>query len=223
MRVIVERVTVKAKSLKDLRIEYTRGGLAESEIDADPLVQFSIWFDQAREVTGHEPNAMTLAIADTDGFPSARVVLLKEFDQRGFVFYTSYSSRKGDILAENPRASLLFYWPELERQIRIEGNCVKVTRAQTVAYFESRPRGSQIAAHLGSQSQVVSSREELAAKYRFLEDEFQGRSIQPPDYWGGYAVIPSEYEFWQGRPNRLHDRIRYRLDEDAWTVERLGP
>ncbi len=214
---------MNAKSLKDLRIEYTRGGLAESEIDADPLVQFSIWFDQAREVTGHEPNAMTLATADTNGFPSARVVLLKEFDQSGFVFYTSYSSRKGDVLAENPRASLLFYWPELERQVRIEGHCVKVTRAQTDEYFESRPRGSQIAAHLGSQSRVVSSREELAANYKLLEGKFQGRSIQPPDYWGGYAVIPSEFEFWQGRPNRLHDRIRYRLDEDAWTFERLGP
>jgi pyridoxamine 5'-phosphate oxidase len=211
------------KSLKDLRIEYTRGGLAESEIDADPLVQFSIWFDQAREVTGHEPNAMTLATADANGSPSARVVLLKEFGQSGFVFYTSYGSRKGDVLAENPLASLLFYWPELERQVRIEGNCVKVTRAQSAEYFESRPRGSQIAAHLGSQSRVVSSREELAANYKSLEDVFQGRSIQPPDYWGGYAVVPSEYEFWQGRPNRLHDRIRYRPDRNAWTVERLGP
>ncbi|CAN5554377.1 pyridoxamine 5'-phosphate oxidase [soil metagenome] len=211
------------KSLKDLRIDYTRGGLAESEVDADPLVQFSHWFDQAREVTGQEPNAMTLAIADANGFPSSRIVLLKEFGQNGFVFYTSYASRKGDVLAENPRASLLFYWPELERQVRIEGSSVKVSRAQTVDYFESRPRGSQIAAHLGSQSRVVSSRDELAANYKTLEGEFQGRSIQPPDYWGGYAVVPLEYEFWQGRPNRLHDRIRYRLVEEAWKVDRLGP
>jgi pyridoxamine 5'-phosphate oxidase len=204
-------------------MDYTRAALDEREVDPDPFRQFALWFDQARDVTGHEANAMTVATVSDDGMPMARTVLLKGFDERGLVFYTSYDSAKGEELAANPRASLLFYWPELERQVRVAGQVTSVSREESCDYFKARPRGSQIAAHLNQQSRVVPSRAFLEQEFARLEAEFGNGEIEPPGYWGGYRVAPEMFEFWQGRPSRLHDRVRYRLEDGFWVIERLGP
>jgi pyridoxamine 5'-phosphate oxidase len=211
-------------SLAHLRKDYTIGGLVETDVDPDPLRQFALWFEQARTVTGHEPNAMTVATAGADSTPTARMVLLKGFDERGFVFYTNYESAKGRDLDENPRAALLFYWPELERQVRISGDVERVSREESERYFHSRPRGSQIGAAVSKQSSVIPSREYLEEAVSRFELEYDGADIPLPDSWGGYRVRPRWIEFWQGRPNRLHDRLRYERDaEGAWNIVRLSP
>ncbi len=210
-------------SLSDLRKEYIRAGLDESDADPDPIEQFRKWFDEALAADLHEPNAMTLATATPDGKPSARVVLLKGFDARGFVFYTNYEGRKGRELAENPRAALVFYWGELERQVRVEGRVWRVLEEESDAYYASRPRGSRLGAWASAQSRSVERRELVEERLRELEREYTGREVPRPPFWGGYRVEPEEIEFWQGRENRLHDRLVYRWSSDGWRIERLQP
>ncbi|MDW8146230.1 MAG: pyridoxamine 5'-phosphate oxidase [Roseiflexaceae bacterium] len=210
-------------SIADLRKEYTRHGLSESDIDPDPLVQFQRWFDQAVELGLIEPNAMTLATATPDGRPSARMVLLKGVDNGGFVFFTNYESRKGVELTMNPWAALVFYWPELERQVRVEGRVERISPEESDAYFASRPNGSRIGAWASRQSSVIGSRAELEQRVAELERLYANREIPRPPFWGGFRVIPDAIEFWQGRPNRLHDRLRYRRDAGRWIIERLSP
>jgi len=207
----------------DLRKEYTRAGLAESDVAPDPVKQFRRWFDAALDAGLHEPNAMTVATATPEGRPSARVVLLKGFDGRGFVFYTNYEGRKGRELEENNRAALLFYWGELERQVRIEGTVSRVPKAESDAYYASRPRGSRLGAWASEQSRTVEGRGVLEDRIGDLEAEYEGREVPRPPFWGGYRVEPEVVEFWQGRENRLHDRIVYRREDGGWKIERLQP
>lgn len=210
--------------MADLRTEYTRSGLHESDAHAGPVEQFRRWFDEALAAGLHEPNAMTVATATPDGRPSARVVLLKGFDERGFVFYTNYDGRKGRELEENPRATLLFYWGELERQVRIEGRVRRVAGEESDAYFASRPRGSRLGAAASRQSRPVGSRGLLEERLRELEAAYKGRGVPRPGFWGGYRVEPESFEFWQGRQNRLHDRLVYRRERaEGWVMERLQP
>lgn len=211
-------------SLADIRKEYTQSGLSEADADPNPFGQFQKWFDQALAAQLLEPNGMTLATIAPDGKPRARIVLLKNFDERGFVFYTNYESHKGQELTQTPWAALVFWWTELERQVRIEGRVEKVSDAESDAYFHSRPVGSQLGAWASEQSQVVSSREVLDRRLQELKEKYQDRDIPRPPHWGGYRVIPTAIEFWQGRPNRLHDRLQYqRLEDGTWGIERLSP
>ena len=212
-----------ARDVADLRKEYTRAGLDGTDVAPDPTEQFRRWFDEALGAGLHEPNAMTVATATPEGRPSARVVLLKGFDGRGFVFYTNYEGRKGRELERNPRAALLFYWGELERQVRIEGTVSRVSEEESDAYYASRPRGSRLGAIASEQSRVVEGREVLEARIADLEAEYEGREVPRPAFWGGYRVEPEAMEFWQGRENRLHDRILYRRDGGGWKIERLQP
>ena len=211
------------ENLPRLRKEYALAGLNEAEAAADPFAQFGHWFDQALSASLREPNAMTVATATRDGVPSARVVLLKQWDERGFVFYTNYEGQKGRELAENPVAALVFYWPELERQVRIVGAVARTTFEESDRYFQSRPLGSRLGALVSHQSSVIPDRTHLEARLLQLEAEYRDTAPPLPDYWGGYRVSPHSFEFWQGRPNRLHDRLRYRLAGGAWVVERLSP
>ena len=206
-----------------LREEYTRTGLAEADVAADPVVQFRAWFRDALAADLHEPNAMTLATTTLDGRPSARVVLLKGYDERGFVFYTNYEGRKAVEIEANPTCSLLFYWGELERQVRIEGRASRLAGEESDAYFANRPRGSQLGAWASEQSRPVENKSVLKERVRALEDEYEGRGIPRPPFWGGYMVEPHTIEFWQGRENRLHDRLVYRREDGAWRIERLQP
>jgi pyridoxamine 5'-phosphate oxidase len=211
-------------SFADLRREYMSRGLSESDLDPDPFQQFRAWYEEAVAAGLMEPNAMTLATATRDGRPSARMVLLKGFDADGFRFYTNYESRKGHELAENPWAALVLFWVELERQVRIEGRVMQSPPQESDAYFQSRPLGSQLGAWASHQSQVIPNREALERRMADLEAEYTGQSAPRPPYWGGYRVVPSVIEFWQGRPNRLHDRLRYqRRDDGTWLIERLSP
>ncbi len=205
-----------------LRTEYRKASLDESEVQSSPLAQFDRWFQEALAVEVPEGNAMTLATCDANRRPSARVVLLKDFDPRGFVFYTNYESHKGHDLADNNRAALLFFWPSLERQIRIQGRVEQVSAADSNAYFASRPLGSRIGAWASKQSEVIASRTDLEARWAAFEAEFGDNPPRPP-HWGGYRVVPQVMEFWQGRESRLHDRIRYRLTKGEWKIERLAP
>jgi pyridoxamine 5'-phosphate oxidase len=206
-----------------LRREYARAGLRESDVEEDPIEQFRRWFDEALAADLHEPNAMTLATATLEGRPSARVVLLKGFDERGFVFYTSYEGRKATELEINPYCALVFYWGELERQVRIEGRVSRVPDEESDAYFAGRPRGSQLGAWVSEQSRPVRDRGALEERLRGLEAEYEGREVPRPPFWGGYRVEPETVEFWQGREDRLHDRLRYRRSDGLWRRERLQP
>lgn len=208
--------------LADLRQQYTMAEFSEENALDDPFEQFRVWFEDTQKENLIEANAMCLATADALGRPDARMVLLKGIDH-GFVFYTNLDSAKGKELAANPNAALCFHWKELERQVRIRGAVEPVDRAMADEYFHSRPRGSQLGAWLSRQSTVVANREELERKYREAEKEFEGREVPLPDDWGGYRVIPEEMEFWQGRRDRLHDRLRYRREGERWIRERLSP
>lgn len=215
-------------SLADIRQEYTAAGLTETELDPNPFTQFARWFQQAVESEVPEPTGMTLATANSAGQPSARVVLLKGFDERGFVFFTNYEGRKANDLAANPQAAISFWWSQLQRQVRIEGTVEKVADAESDEYFASRPFGSRIGAWASEQSRVISGREELEAQVReiesrFADEQFASSQIPRPSFWGGYRLRPTTIEFWQGRPSRLHDRLRYRLHEGEWAIERLSP
>lgn len=209
--------------LKDIRSEFSKGELSKNHVYKDPIEQFKQWFNQAVKFEIPEVNAMTIATASLLGFPSARIVLLKEVDEKGFVFFTNYEGRKGEDLDQNPQAALLFFWKELEQQIRVEGIVEKTSERESDAYFNSRPLESKISAIVSNQSNVVQSRELLEEKYvNCLKDNFE-KEIKRPENWGGYLVIPERIEFWQGRTNRLHDRILYTKIENEWKIERLEP
>jgi pyridoxamine 5'-phosphate oxidase len=208
-----------------LRKEYTLHGLHRKDLLPNPIQQFKAWFEESVRTAGdREPNAMTLATADREARPAARVVLLKGFDARGFVFFTNYESRKGRDLGENPRAALNFHWPWLERQIQIEGNATKVSRDESQAYFDKRPLKSRLSAIISPQSNPVSSRAELEQRFEQVSAQYADRNPPVPEFWGGYRVAPERMEFWQGRENRLHDRFLYTITIDgSWRIERLGP
>jgi pyridoxamine 5'-phosphate oxidase len=211
-------------SLADLRKDYSLSGLAEKDLARDPFRQFDKWFQEAEAAKIVEPNAMTLATATRDGRPAARTVLLKGVDGRGFVFYSNYESRKGREIDATQRATLLFPWIALERQVIIEGSVSKVSREEAEAYFHSRPLPSQLSAWVSQQSSVISGRKVLESTMQELEKKYAGSVVPLPPHWGGYRVNPETVEFWQGRRSRLHDRLRYRRIEDgSWTVERLAP
>jgi len=197
--------------------------LNETSVDKNPFIQFDKWYDSILNSKLNEPTAMMLSTADVNGNPSARIVLLKEIDDSGFVFYTNYGSRKGKDLKENPKAALTFFWDELLRQIRIEGRIEKINRETSKEYFSSRPRESQIGAWVSAQSSVIPNREILENKFDELEEKFGNEEIPLPDFWGGYRVIPNYFEFWQGRENRLHDRICYKKENNEWHIFRIAP
>ncbi|MDX1941577.1 MAG: pyridoxamine 5'-phosphate oxidase [Saprospiraceae bacterium] len=211
--------------IEHLRQDYRLASLEISDVKAHPVDQFEKWFQEALNAGVPEPNAMTLATCTSEGRPSARIVLLKSFDEQGFSFYTNYNSRKGQDFTQNPYAALVFWWVELERQVRIEGRVEKVLPEQSIEYFQSRPKGSQIGAWASPQSQVIADRAELEQKVAALQEQYEKSEVLPrPEHWGGYLVRPDLLEFWQGRSNRLHDRIQYRLQEDKnWKIERLAP
>jgi pyridoxamine 5'-phosphate oxidase len=211
-------------SIADLRKEYSSQSLSETDIEPSPINQFEKWWRQAVNSQIDEPNAMILATASSDGMPAARTMLLKGFDSKGFVFFTNYKSYKAMHLEENPKACLVFFWKELERQVRITGLVKKVSEKESDDYFFSRPRGSQIGAWTSPQSQVIENRDWLDKRFLELSEQFKEKELKRPPHWGGYLITPVIVEFWQGRPSRLHDRIQYTLEEDgSWKIERLSP
>ncbi|MDF0717522.1 pyridoxamine 5'-phosphate oxidase [Muricauda sp. 334s03] len=213
------------KDLGDYRKSYEKSELTEASVKENPLEQFQKWFHETEASDGvDEPNAMTVSTIGLDGFPKSRVVLMKKFTFEGFIFYTNYQSEKGRAIEANPSVCLSFFWPNMERQVIIKGKAEKIAENLSDGYFESRPHGSQLGAVVSDQSEVVPSREYLEGKLKELEQEYEGKEVPRPQYWGGYLVRPISIEFWQGRPNRLHDRIRYSLQEDYdWKIERLAP
>ena len=210
--------------VSDLRRSATGPGLEREDLDDDPILQFERWFRDACDSDRMDPNAMALSTVDADLRPASRTVLLKYFDERGFVFFTNLESSKADHIAVNDNVALLFFWRELGRQVSIRGTAAKIPTAETLKYFATRPRGSQIGAWVSSQSSIVSTRSLLEAKFEELKQKFRDREIPLPSFWGGYRVTPTEIEFWQGRENRLHDRFLYtRQDDDRWRIDRLAP
>ena len=212
------------KNLHDYRKSYEKGSLTEDTVLKNPLEQFATWFvDAEKTPTVEEPNAMTLSTVDTQGVPKARVVLLKEFTQEGFVFYTNYTSGKAQAIAQNNKVCISFFWPSLERQIIITGMAVKISQEKSIAYFNKRPRESQLGALVSDQSTSIVSREALEEKLLDLEKQYQTKPIVKPAHWGGYLIQPTSYEFWQGRSSRLHDRIKYTKINNSWNIGRLQP
>jgi len=212
------------KTLSEIRTDYQAATLNEGDVLSSPFQQFDKWFREALEAEVLEVNAMTLATATPDGKPSARVVLLKGLDERGFTFFTNYHSDKGQMLAANPYAALTFFWPELERQVRIEGEIEKVSHEESDEYFASRPKGSQVGAWVSEQSHIIKSREELDKRLEELTIQYENEPVVRPPHWGGYRLLPSSVEFWQGRPSRLHDRLKYtKGNEGFWKLDRLSP
>jgi pyridoxamine 5'-phosphate oxidase len=212
------------KDLGDYRKSYDKSALMEDSISENPMELFQKWFYEVEASEGvDEPNAMTVSTIGLDGFPKNRVVLLKKYTHEGFIFYTNYESEKGIAIAENPNVCISFFWPNLERQIIIKGKAEKIAKNLSDGYFESRPDGSKLGAIVSDQSTVIPSREVLENKLKTLEEKYEHEEIERPDWWGGYIVKPNSIEFWQGRPNRLHDRIRYSLESIDWKMERLAP
>lgn len=212
------------KNIADLRQDYTLQDLNEYEIDPNPFIQFKSWFEQAVAAQLPEPNAMTLATSSPDGKSSARMVLLKNFDERGFVLFTNYNSHKGKELTANPHAALVFWWAELERQVRIVGSVEKISAQESDQYFEVRPPRSRLGAWASNQSEVIASREVLEAQLQEFQRKYENQEIPRPPHWGGFRVIPQQIEFWQGRSSRLHDRLLYtHLNDGSWKIERLSP
>lgn len=211
------------ENIQNLRQDYRAAELSEADIDKNPIAQFAKWFKDALDAKLYEPNVMTLATADLSGKPSSRILLLKGFDEDGFVFFTNYNSKKGKDLQENPQAAMQFFWPELERQVRIEGIVTKATAEASTAYFHSRPKGSQIGASASPQSTVIPDREILEERVKELTATYQETEVPRPEHWGGYVMKPAHIEFWQGRPSRLHDRITYTSVNGVWTINRLAP
>ncbi len=210
-------------NISNLRKEYGKFSLDIKDVDKNPLVQFNVWFEQSLKSGVEEPNAMNIATVDQNGRPSSRTVLLKGVDDSGFLFFTNYNSRKGNQLKENPYATIVFLWLELQRQVIIEGKVEKISDSESDEYYNSRPFQSRIGAWTSEQSKEVDSREELEQKFTELEETFKGKNIPRPNYWGGYRLIPDRIEFWQGRENRLHDRIVYVLENKNWKIVRLSP
>ena len=210
-------------NLADLRLSYTKAGLTEADLDPDPFRQFELWMSQAISSQLIEPNAMTLATVNAAGQPNARTVLLKAFDRSGFVFYTNYESRKSREIAGNPYMCLLFYWAELERQVRVAGRAERVPEAESDAYFQSRPVGHQLGAWVSNQSTVIAGREVIEESLANVAKRFEPGPVPRPAHWGGFRVVPHAIEFWQGRANRLHDRLEYVLANGTWTFRRLSP
>ncbi len=211
------------ETIQNLRQDYRAAELNESDVAKNPIKQFELWFADAMKAQLYEPNVMTLATADKSGKPNARIVLLKGFDENGFSFYTNYLSQKGKEMKKNPQACLVFFWAELERQVRIEGKVEKLDKEASEKYFHSRPKGSQIGAIASPQSQVIANRVLLEAKVEELNQTYQDKTIPKPAHWGGYIVKPTSIEFWQGRSSRLHDRIKYDLINGKWQTTRLAP
>jgi pyridoxamine 5'-phosphate oxidase len=220
---LIGNIAMSQQNLHDLRREYTHARLDLTETDPDPFTQFSQWFAEASKAELFEVNAMTLATCTPDGFPTARIVLLKEFSTDGFVFFTNYESRKGQELAANPRATLLFYWAELERQVRIEGEVTMTQPAISDQYFQKRPRGSQLSAVASNQSQLIENKTVLEKRVAELAQQYADQPVPRPSNWGGYRLIPYQIEFWQGRENRLHDRVLYRWEDGEWIRGLLAP
>lgn len=211
------------ETLQNLRQDYRAAELSESDVNKNPIQQFEHWFADAMKAQLYEPNVMTLATADKSGKPNARIVLLKGFDENGFSFYTNYLSQKGKEMKKNPQACLVFFWAELERQVRIEGKVEKLSKEASEKYFHSRPKGSQIGAIVSPQSQIITNRAQLETKVEELNEFYQDKTIPKPAHWGGYIVKPTSIEFWQGRTSRLHDRIKYDLVNGKWQTARLAP
>lgn len=212
------------QEIQNLRQDYSAATLSENDTKGDPINQFEQWFNEALAAKLHEPNAMTLATATANGKPSARIVLLKGFNQHGFMFYTNYLSRKGKEITKNPQGAITFFWAELERQVRIEGTIEKLSKEDSERYFHTRPKGSQIGAVVSPQSQEIEGRDELEKKWSELEAEYEGKEVPKPSFWGGYILNPQLVEFWQGRSSRLHDRILYKkVDKKSWKKVRLAP
>ena len=212
-----------SNSISDIRKDYRMKSLLESDAATDPFAQFGHWWLEAVESKIDEVNAMTLATSSADGFPSARIVLLKGYDRNGFVFFTNYNSQKGQDIAANPKACLLFFWKELERQVRIDGTIEKISAQESEVYFQSRPVGSRIGAWCSPQSSVIPDRSVLDKNVEYYSNKFNAQMVPRPDHWGGYIVMPTAIEFWQGRSSRLHDRLRYTKVADNWKLERLAP
>ena len=212
------------KDLSDYRKSYEKGALIEEQITDNPFDLFSKWFKEVEAAGGvEEANAMTVSTIGSDGFPKSRIVLLKHYDENGLVFYTNYSSDKGKAISENPNVCISFFWPNLERQVIIKGTAEKLPKKDSESYFNSRPRGSQLGAWASDQSSIISSRKILEDKLSDLESKYKNKDIPKPPHWGGFIVIPKNFEFWQGRPNRLHDRMLYFLENNKWIHNRLAP